>query len=1015
MRKLLLSLTALLFFAVTLLAQKTITGRITDDKGNPVPNASVVVRGTTSGTTTKADGTFSLTAPPSATDLVITSVGFEPSTVSIQDRSLINLSLRSVSSELANVVVTGYNNVKKSQFAGAATKVTGDKINYVPNASFDQILQGKAPGVLVTVGSGQPGASARVQIRGASSITGDNSPLYVVDGMPIENAVFQSLNPNDFESVDILRDAVSTAQYGNRGSNGVIVVTTKRGKAGKMTLTYNGQFGITQPGQENFDMMNSTELLQFQENLGKQVTNALPGWALSRNNPANAALPAATLAQYDKTLDSLRGINVDWRDIFLRSGSFHSHDVNLSGGTAASRYFVSAGIYDEDGIGLRSDLKRYTFRANLDSKTDKVTFNFNSSVGYTKRNFIESEGGIFLANPFAAAYLGLPYQNLFNPNGTVATGGGNTGANAYDRIFTTTQFNDQVKVLGSTNVTYDITKNFYIGGFAGMDYRQTVSERSVYPNTYAANNSDFPTGPNPPDVPTGGGSYNNGLTSFMQYVVRAITGYRKVFAEKHDLDIQLLSEYTREKVKGFAYTGYGITPKLLNTPAGITPGTVGNALIPTVGGNKSGRSLYAAMAVVKYTFDEKYTLNASFRRDASSQLPEANRWQNFYAAGISWNVLREEFAGNWSFINDLKLRASYGTAANADGFPFGNFGYLAQYDAGSYAGNITIVPTNAGNPALKWEKIATANLGIDFGLIRNRLTGSVDVYNKRGTDGIVTQTLPAESGFGSQDVNAATTQNRGIEVLLNGDIIKTRDISWSIGGNFAYNKNKVVDLGQVKEFPQGTEIVRVGLPLGSHFANKWGGVDAATGQPLYYTKDGKLTNVFSDDDAVAEFGTFNAPWIGGFNSTLQVKGLSINAQFTFQEGFSRFNNQDFFQLNHAFATQGFNLRKEMLTMWSKPGDVTNIQSPLYQRQFSSKDIQDASYLRLRTVTMAYELPPSILDRLKVVSSMRIYVQGQNLATWTNWTGFDPEDDNNIASYEYPTPRTYTLGINVSFK
>jgi len=225
----------------------------------------------------------------------------------------------------------------------------------------------------------------------------------------------------------------------------------------------------------------------------------------------------------------------------------------------------------------------------------------------------------------------------------------------------------------------------------------------------------------------------------------------------------------------------------------------------------------------------------------------------------------------------------------------------------------------------------------------------------------------------------------------------------------------VTDLGQVKEFEQGTEIVKVGLPLGSHFAVKWGGVDAATGQPLYYTKDGKLTNVFSDGDAVPDFGTFNAPWIGGFNSNLMVKGLSINAQFTFQQGFSRFNNQDFFQLNHAFAVQQFNMRKEMLTMWSKPGDVTNIQAPIYQRQFSSKDIQDASYLRLRTVTLGYDLPPNVIDRLRIVGSMRIYMQGQNLATWTKWTGFDPEDDNNIASYEYPTPRTYTVGINVSFK
>jgi TonB-linked SusC/RagA family outer membrane protein len=1015
MRKLLLSLTAFLFFAGTLLAQKTISGRVTDENGNPIPNASVLVRGTSTGTTTKADGTFSLSVSSSATELLITSVGFESTTVRIGTSTVINTTLKSVSGELGSVVITGYTRLKKSEFAGAATKVSGDKINFVPNASFDQILQGKAPGLLVTTGSGQPGASARVQIRGASSITGGNGPLYVVDGMPVEAGVFQAMNPNDFESVDVLRDAVSTAQYGNRGSNGVIVVTTKRGRAGKMTLSYNGQLGITQPGAEHFDMMTSTELLQFQEMLGqKGVGTSLPGWVYSKVNPTYAGLSATQKARYDFILDSLRGINTDWRDVFQRQGSFQSHDVNLSGGNGPTTYFLSAGYYNEDGIGLRSNLKRYTVRGNLESRTDKAVITFNTSAGYTRRNFIESEGGVALANPFAAAYLGLPYHQLFNRFGTPDTGSGKVGPNAYDRIFTTTSFNDQVKLLGNLNVSYKITKEIYIGGFAGIDYRQTIAERSIYPRTYAANNAAFPVGPQAAPGP-GGGSYNNGITSFMEYVVRAFAGFRKVIAEKHDLDLQLVSEYTRDKNKSFAYTGYGISAKLLNTPAGITPGTVGNALIPAVAGAKTGRSLYAAMALAKYTFNGKYTLNASFRRDASSQLPEENRWANFYAAGVTWNVKAESFADNWSKINDLRVRLSYGIAANADGFPFGNFGYLATYGTGSYSGLTTIVATNAGNSNLTWEKIGTANLGIDFGLLRNRLTGSVDVYNKRGYDQIVTQTLPAESGFFSQDVNAATTQNRGIELVLNGEIFKTRDIMWSIGGNVAYNKNKVVDLGQVQEFEQGTEIVRVGKPLGTHYIVKWGGVDAATGAPLYYKKDGTLTNVYSDNEKMAEFGTFNAPWIGGFNTTLTVKGISLNALFTFQQGFKRFNNQDFFQLNHAFAVQGYNVRRDMLTMWQAPGNVTNIQSPLFQRQFTSKDIQDASFLRFRTLSLAYDFPSSILDKTKVFNNVRIYMQAQNLATWTKWVGFDPEDNNNIAQYEYPTPRTYTLGLNVTFK
>jgi TonB-linked SusC/RagA family outer membrane protein len=1014
MRKLLLGLIAVLCFVGELLAQKTITGKVTDEKGNPVPNASVVVRGTSVGTTTNVDGNFTLSVPASASEIVVSSVGFETLTHAVGNTTQFNLTIKSSASELASVVVTGISAVKRTEYTGAATKVTADKINYVPNASFDQILQGKAPGLLVTTGSGQPGTAARVQIRGATSITGGNGPLYIVDGMPIEAGVFQSMNPNDFESVDILRDAVATAPYGNRGSNGVIVVTTKRGKAGKMTLTYNGMLGITQPGQQRFDMMNSTQLLQFQETLGGLVGGSFPGWAYSRKNPTNTGLPEATLVGYDRILDSLRGINTNWADIFQQQGSFRSHDVNLSGGNGPTRYFLSAGFYDEDGIGLRSDLKRYTMRANIDSRSDKVVFSFNSSAGYTRRNFIESEAGVALANPFAAAYLGLPYQKLFNDNGTVATGSGRVGPNAYDRVFTTTSFNDQVKLLGNMNLTYNITRNFYVGGFAGADYRTTVSERSVFPGTYAANSAGFPVGP-PSGSTVGGGSYNNNLTSYLEYVVRASGGYRNTFADKHNVDIQVVSEYTKDRTKGFGYTGYGINSKLLNTPAGITPGTTGNALIPAVGGSKSERALYGVTAMGKYTFDERYTFNASFRRDASSQLPSKNRWANFYSVGAVWNVIKESFAQDWNVVNELRVRASYGTAANADGFPFGNFGYLATYGAGSYAGNQTVVPTNAGNPDLKWEKIATTNIGVDFALLKSRITGSVDVYNKKGIDQVVTQTLPAESGFQSQDVNAATVRNRGVEVLLNGEVVRTKDLIWSLGGNFSYNENKVMSLGQVSEFEQGTEIVRVGLPLGSHYIVKWAGVDAATGAPLYYTKDGKVTNSYSDDNRVADFGTYNAPWIGGFNTNLSFKGVTLYALFTFQKGFSRFNNQDFFQLNHAFAAQGFNMRTEMAEMWQKPGDVTDIQSPLYQRQFVSKDIQDASYLRFRTLTLSYDFPSSVINKLKVLSGLRFYAQAQNLYTWTKWTGFDPEDSDNIAQYEYPTPRTYTFGLNVTFK
>lgn len=996
---------------------REITGKVTDDKGIALPGVTVSIKGGQS-TITRADGTYTLKAKAVAREIVFSYVGFENKTVAISGNT-IDASLVPGTSLSEDVIVTGFYSVKREKYAGANTVVTSEKINNVPVASFDQILQGRAPGLLATVGSGQPGSAARVQIRGNSSISGGTAPLYIIDGVPVEEGVFQSINPNDFEDVQVLRDAVATALYGNRGGSGVISVTTKRGKLGKPTLGYNFQLGRTEAGTQRFEMMNTPELLAFQERIAPIINpnSTLPGWRYSRLNPLYVNGTDAQKAATDRIRDSLLGINTDWRDVFLRNGTFQSHDLNLSGGGGSTRYYVAGGYYSEDGIGMRSDLKRYTLRANLDIKTEKLTISLNNSIGYTHRNFIESEGSITLANPFAAAYLGLPYQKLFNANGTVSVGSGRVGPNAYDRIANTSINNDQFKANLGYNLNYDITKNVYVGGFASVDYRQTVNERAITPGSFAANTSTFPVGPDVGQT-EGRGSYNTGFSNYFEYITRAFAGFKK-HIDKHDFDVRVVSEYMRRKTKSFNYTGYGIEPKLLETPAGITQGSVDNKLIPAVGGAKSGRSMYAAIAIGSYTYDNKYTFNGSFRRDASTQLVKERRWQNFFALGGSWNVLGEDFTKTWKGVDNLRVRLSYGTSANADGFTFGNFGNRPSYGAGSYAGvNPSLFPSVAGNVDVVWEVIKSTNLGIDFGVLKNRISGSLDIYHKKTDGNIIDQQISATGGFGegaSIPVNAGTLVNKGVELALNGDIINNRDLIWSVGGNLAYNHNEVTSLGQVNEFEQGTELVKVGKPLGTHYIVKWAGVDAATGRPLYYTKDGKVTTTYSADYSVSDFGTYNAPWIGGFNTSVRYKGFSLSAFFTFQSGFQRFNNQDYFQLNHSFMVQGFNLRKEMETIWTKPGDVTNIQSATTQREFVSKDIQDASYLRFRNLIVSYDFNSSVLQKLKVINSLRIYAQGQNLYTWTKWTGFDPEDDNNLASYEYPVPRIYTLGLQVSFK
>ncbi len=1018
MRKIALFSCSIFLFCIHLFAQnRIITGKVLDEKGNPLPLVSVSVKGVPNGVTTAEDGSFELPINANARKLIISSIGYLSQEVNLGASNHITVILKLNSGEIGEVIVTGYSRLKRSEYAGAATIVGKESIGDIPMAGLDQILQGRVPGLLVTTNSGQPGeeGDTKVQIRGQSSIDASSDPLYIVDGMPVEAENFRSLNPADFENIQVLRDAIATAQYGNRGSSGVIVITTKKGRVGKSIFSYSGQTGITQPGKQYFDMANSAQILQIQEDVGLQIPSTpLPGWVYSSKNPAYASLTPVMKAQYDQTLDSLRHINTDWKDIFEHQGHFTRQDLNLSGGTENTRFYIAGGYYKEDGIALNSGLTRYTFRANLDHKSNNLTLSLSSGFGYSHSDMINSENARARANTFAAIYLALPYQKLYNPDGSIATGPGSTGANAYDLQVNGSAIKEgQLKADVSLRATYDITKNIYLGSSIGIDYRQITSTNTIYPNTYFANSSLPPIGPYPPDT-VGQGDYGTGIDNYFEYVVRALAGFRKIFEGKHDVDLQLVSEYTKDHQDGFGYTGYGIDPNLLNTPAGVTQGTTGNGLIAATTGYRQERSLYAAMALAKYTYLDRYTLNASFRRDATSQLAPDRRFQNFYAAGVTWDVLKESFARTWTMADILHLRLSYGESANSDQFISGYFGYLPGYSASSYAGQPSVIPTAPGNPELTWPRIKTWNAGIDFGLFKDRVSGSLDIYHKLTDKDILFENLSYTSGYSAQFINAGSVVNKGIELAINIEVLRIGGLKWVIGGNISYNHNEVTSLGQSMPFQQGTSLVKVGLPLGSYYEVKWAGVDASTGQPLYYDKNGKITNTYSFDNAVTGLGSYNAPWIGGFSTGLSYKGFSLDAFFTFQQGFTIFNDQDNIIESSFYAMQGFNSRSGMLSMWQKPGDVSDIQSATTTRNFSSRDVQNASYLRFRNLTLAYAINRKLLEKAKVFSAARIFVQAQNLYTWTRWTGLDPEYASNIATFSYPVPRTYTFGLSFSF-
>lgn len=914
---------------------------------------------------------------------------------------------------LDEVVITGYNTATRKQYTGAVSTVGAELINNVPMASFDQMLQGRVPGLYVASGSGQPGAAARILIRGQATKGGLVSPLYVVDGIAVESGVFMTMNPADFASVSVLKDANATALYGSRGANGVILITTKRGSRGDITLTFNTQHGISMPTRARFDMMNTAERLQFEEEVGLETGRTIgAGWHFSPLNPANANLSLSDKSRYAGILDSLSNINTKWDEIFLRQAApFHSYELNATGGSDAIRFYSSANYYKQEGIALRSGIERYSFRTNLDVKAKRFSAAINMAAGYSKNDLIENENYASVTNTFAAVYFALPYEEPY-VNGQLVHSGNKArfggvydtreGSDALERLQNTTYRVNQIKGALATNLRYNLSDYLYASANLGIDYRDNAETRTIVPGSYSGGL---------PAVPGRQGSHREESARYYQFTATSGLTFAKTFRQRHDLTVAGFYEFNRMKSSVYNFTGYGITPGLSGTVSGITQGSALNSFIPVIGGGRTGAALASLVGLARYVYDDKYTLSLTFRRDGSSTVPKQNRWHNFYAVGAGYDIKKEAFLQPLSWLNTLRLRSSYGTSAS----PFaGNFSYASGYGGTRYDGTPAIAPLSVGNQDYDWEYTKMLNVGIDILLLNNRIRLIADWYNKRTEGVFVDEQLSQTSGFSSRTINAGVIRNRGIELDLSGDIVSNKEVRLSAGFNFAYNKNRVLSLGKANEFTQGASIIRVGLPVNSHYIQKWGGVDPQTGKARYYDKEGKLTNVYDPVSmSVAEFGTWDPPYTGGFFTSATWKGFTADVFFSFAQEFYRYNSEEYYTLNsNQYVTS--NQSRKWLNRWRKPGDITDQPAFTETRTFTSRDVQDASYIRLRNVQLTYNIPAEILKRTRVFQSAMIYVQGQNLYTFTSWSGFDPEDNNGTAFFEYPAARTITAGVRVQF-
>lgn len=999
--------------------ERVLKGAVVDSaNGQALPGVTVTVPGTRAGVITDASGKFSIQLPNGAKQLLFSYVGYREQFVQLtSELKELDVQLSSSSQALSGVVVTGYTQQSKSRTTGAITSVPAAVTTQAPVASFDVMLQGRAPGLYVGTPTGQPGEAGRVSIRGLGSINGDVNPLFIVDGVPVASNSFAALNPEDFETIHVLKDAAATAAYGSRAANGVIVITTKKGRAwedGKVRVNYRNQFGVSSLNSSKWDMMNTNERLRFEEIIKDPN---LPGWAYSPNNPdkivSGVTIPKTQedFAFGKQVLDSLRQINTDWRKHLLRNGLTQSHSLNVSGGNDKTVFYLAGSYFNQEGIALNSGLERYSLRANIQNRSGRFRSTLNMGISTATVKYIQDEGvaeeggaavgggGITEKNPIAALYYALPYESPFGKPGV-----GNYGANALDAYANSLKKDNQIKAVVSFNETVDLTKELQLTGTVGMDFQQSNTTEYLLPESFygkLVNNGNQ-------------GYYQRGIANRLGLVSTGGLRYNKHWGNNNEIEANLLGEINKVTGNGFGFTGYGLVPELRNTPVGVTPGTSDNNFIPDLHGQTTPqRVLVSQIALFRYSFDDRYTITASLRRDGSSQVPANNRYKLFYALGGNWNILAENFMKGQDIFSNLRLRASYGLTGNAGGFT-SDFGYRTLYASADYNGNKALIPITAGNPAYNWEMNRIGDVGLEFGFFRNRLRGEIDFYN-RVTQGLfVNRNLSLTTGFATLATNSGKVRNRGVELMLEGDVVKQKDFTLSLGLNFAYNKNRILNLGDEEQiFSDEVTMNMVGKPLGSFYAVRWKGVDPQTGAPTYLDKDGNPTNVYNPDDAVPLRATYDPPIMGGSTISIRWKRLEFSTLISFIHGMSRLNYPDMYAHSASAAYRGYSQSKDMLDIWQKPGDISKYPAAQYPTYVTTRDITSADYIKLRNITLGYNISMNGVGK-GAIRNLKVFASSQNLVSIMKWKGFDPEDANDIAQYEYPMPRIITGGIQVAF-
>ncbi|MEI6266185.1 MAG: TonB-dependent receptor [Sphingobacteriia bacterium] len=976
-KKLLLSFCAFLLASLTLLAQNTtVTGKVTDAQtGAPLPGVTISLNGKGLGVT-KADGTYSVAVPSTAKKLTLSYVGFDDQQISVGAASQ-NVQLVPGDKSLNEVVVTGYQALQKRQVTGAISTVKSEAFKNTPIGSFDQMLQGQASGALIQANSGQPGAAARVIIRGVGSVNGTTEPLYILDGIQISAQNFQSINPNDFESISLLKDASTTAQYGSRGANGVIVITSKQGKLGKTKFEYNAQYGQSRFPENKLEVMNTNQKLDYEIARGNPY-----GWTATQ-------------------LDSLRRINTNWMDEITQTGITNNHQLSASGGNEKTTFYVSGALFNQTGTVQKTGLKRYSGRMNLThNASQNVKFGVNSYVGWSNyENTTESNTTI--SSPLNAIRWANPYERPFTPTGAYQQFVSGQ-PNAVQDMNETNRGTKELKIVASTFLEAKLP--FILKGLSfrtqwGVDY-ENWDQTTLFTRFSVAGQAQ--TGNN--------GVYAKTSRTQTRYTGTTSLNYAKKLGD-HDFSVGVYNEFVNTIFNRFNYSGFGLTGNFQNG-AGITNGSA--TFIPTVGENRTENAIISFFGIGSYSFKNKYFLNASVRRDGSSRFGSSNRFATFYTVGAGWMISDEDFFKNIRFVETLKLSTSYGTVGNQEGI--GDFASRELFVPRTYVGIAGPGISQLPNQELTWEERQKFNIGLNATFLKGRITFNVDFYNDITNRLFLNNQLSRTTGFNSLNTNIGKVQNRGFEFTLVTENIRTKDFRWTTNLNFTINRNKVLELTPTTPaigVVGGTTVQQVGAPLNSNFLVKYEGVNPANGNAIYRRPNGVLTELYDDVNDRQLFGTRDAPYFGGFTNKFTYKGIELNVFFSYSFGNLVYNNDRANVENPSYF--GDNMWVEVAKEWRKPGDITSIpRANQTMRTATTRFIEDGSFLRLRNIQLAYNLPNTVAKSLRI-SSARFFLMGENLWTGTKFLGFDPELSNGaLTGAQYPALRTLTVGLSVGF-